>query len=114
MIVTGRLHANYVYRRKLQIVQWILDRAAPLADAGDLASIALEATVTTMQYRYISGDSHLEIDSKHWLDRVPVKYRDHVPRLVRQPNAGDMWMIGDKIKRPAAAADLYGGKGRVA
>ena len=65
-----------------------------------------------MQYRYISGDSHLEIDSKHWLDRVPVKYRDHVPRLVRQPNAGDMWMIGDKIKRPAAAADLYGGKGR--
>ncbi len=65
-----------------------------------------------MQYRYISGDSHLEIDSKHWLGRVPAKYRDQAPRLVRQADGSDMWMIGDKIKRAAAAADLYGGKGR--
>ena len=63
-------------------------------------------------YKYISGDSHLEIDSKHWLPRVPEKYRDQAPRLVRQPHGGDAWLIGDKIKRPAAAADLYGGKGR--
>lgn len=65
-----------------------------------------------MQYRYISGDSHLEIDSKHWLDRVPAKYRDYAPQLVRQANGSDAWMIGDQIKRAAAAADLYGGKGR--
>jgi len=63
-------------------------------------------------YKYISGDSHLEIDSKHWLPRVPEKYRDQAPRLVRQAHGGDAWLIGDKIKRPAAAADLYGGKGR--
>jgi uncharacterized protein len=63
-------------------------------------------------YRYISADSHLEIDSKHWLGHVPAKYRDHAPRLVRQPNGSDAWTIGDKITRPAAAADLYGGKGR--
>jgi uncharacterized protein len=66
----------------------------------------------TRQYRYISGDSHLEIDSKYWIDRVPVKYRDQAPRLVRQPDGSDAWTIGDKIARPAAAADLYGGKGR--
>jgi len=54
----------------------------------------------------------LEIDSKHWLERVPKKYRDLAPRLVRQADDSDAWMIGDKIKRPAAAADLYGGKGR--
>ncbi len=65
-----------------------------------------------MQYRYISGDSHLEIDSKHWIGRVPAKYRDQAPRLVRQADGSDMWMIGDKINRAAAAADLYGGKGR--
>jgi predicted TIM-barrel fold metal-dependent hydrolase len=64
------------------------------------------------QYRYISADSHLEIDSKHWIGRVPQKYRDLAPRLVRQPDDSDAWLIGDKIKRPAAAADLYGGKGR--
>jgi len=63
-------------------------------------------------YRYISGDSHLEIDSKHWIERAPAKYRDRAPRLVRQPDGGDAWMIGNEIKRPAAAADLYGGKGR--
>jgi uncharacterized protein len=65
-----------------------------------------------MKYRIISGDSHLEIDSKYWIDRVPVKYRDQAPRLVRQPDGSDAWTIGDKITRPAAAADLYGGKGR--
>jgi predicted TIM-barrel fold metal-dependent hydrolase len=54
----------------------------------------------------------LEIDSKHWLGRVPAKYRDLAPRLVRQPDGSDAWFIGDKIMRLAAAADLYGGKGR--
>ncbi len=63
-------------------------------------------------YRYISADSHLEIDSKHWVVRVPEKYRALAPRLVRQPDGSDAWTIGDKITRPAAAADLYGGKGR--
>ena len=64
------------------------------------------------QYRYISADSHLEIDSKHWIGRVPQKYRELAPRLARQADDSDAWLIGDKIKRPAAAADLYGGKGR--
>ena len=63
-------------------------------------------------YRYISGDSHLEIDSKHWIDRVPAKYRGQAPRLVRQADGSDAWKIGENIVRPAAAADLYGGKGR--
>jgi len=63
-------------------------------------------------YRYISGDSHLEIDSKHWIDRVPAKYRDQAPRLVGQADGSDAWKIGENIVRPAAAADLYGGKGR--
>ena len=65
-----------------------------------------------MKYRYISGDSHLEIDSSQWIARVPERYRDQAPRLVRQADGSDMWLIGDKISRPAAAADLYGGKGR--
>ena len=63
-------------------------------------------------YRTISADSHLEIDSKHWRNRVPAKHRGLAPRLVRQADGSDAWIIGDKIKRAAAAADLYGGKGR--
>jgi predicted TIM-barrel fold metal-dependent hydrolase len=72
----------------------------------------MEGITVLRHYRYISADSHLEIDSKHWLERVPTKYRDQAPRLVRQPDGSDAWTIGDKIVRPAAAADLYGGKGR--
>jgi predicted TIM-barrel fold metal-dependent hydrolase len=72
----------------------------------------MEGITVLRHYRYISADSHLEIDSKHWLERVPTKYRDLAPRLVRQPDGSDAWTIGDKIVRPAAAADLYGGKGR--
>jgi predicted TIM-barrel fold metal-dependent hydrolase len=64
------------------------------------------------RYRYISGDSHLEIDSKHWIDRVPERFRDRAPRLVRQPDESDAWIINNNVVRPAAAADLYGGKGR--
>jgi predicted TIM-barrel fold metal-dependent hydrolase len=41
-----------------------------------------------------------------------VKYRDQAPRLVRQADGSDAWKIGENIVRPAAAADLYGGKGR--
>ena len=65
-----------------------------------------------MKYRYISGDSHLEIDSKHWIERVPAKYREQAPRLIALPEGGDGWMINNKVERAAAAADLYGGKGR--
>jgi predicted TIM-barrel fold metal-dependent hydrolase len=63
-------------------------------------------------YRYISGDSHLEIDSKYWIERVPRQFRDQAPRLTREADGSDVWRIGDNIARPAAAADLYGGKGR--
>jgi len=34
-------------------------------------------------YRYVSADSHLEIDSKHWLGHVPAKNRDYPPRLTQ-------------------------------
>ena len=44
-------------------------------------------------YRYISGDSHLEIDAKWWVGRVPTKYRDQAPRLVRLPDGSDAWAI---------------------
>jgi predicted TIM-barrel fold metal-dependent hydrolase len=64
------------------------------------------------RYRTISGDSHLEIDSKHWTGRVPAKYRDLAPRLIRLPDGGDGWVVANHQARPAAASDLYGGRGR--
>ncbi|MPZ15324.1 MAG: amidohydrolase family protein [Chloroflexi bacterium] len=62
-------------------------------------------------YRYISGDSHLEIDSKWYADRVPARYRERVPRLVRLPDGGDAWLVEGQPLREVAT-DLYAGKGR--
>ena len=63
------------------------------------------------QYRFISGDSHLEIDSKWWVDRVPAAYRDQAPRVVRLPDGSDAWSVEGQTLRQIPF-DLYGGKGR--
>lgn len=62
-------------------------------------------------YRYISGDSHLETDSKNWIDRVPAEFRERAPRLIRLPGGGDAWIVENSPLRQNAS-DLYGGKGR--
>src|SRR2546427_12339217 len=60
-------------------------------------------------YRYISGDSHLEIDSKNWVPRMPAKHRDRAPRVVRLPDGGDAWMVeGQPLQE--VPTDLFGGK----
>ena len=62
-------------------------------------------------YRYISGDSHVEVDSKRWVHRVDAKYRDRTPYVVRLPNGADAWVVEGSRPREVAA-DMYGGKGR--
>jgi predicted TIM-barrel fold metal-dependent hydrolase len=42
-----------------------------------------------VKYRLLSADSHLEISPQRWTDRVPAKYRDRAPRLVKLSNGGD-------------------------
>jgi predicted TIM-barrel fold metal-dependent hydrolase len=63
------------------------------------------------EYRYISGDSHLEIPP-YWTERVPVQYRDWSPQLVRLEDGTDAWFVNGKQVGEANAFDLYGGKGR--
>lgn len=41
------------------------------------------------KYRLFSADSHLEISPERWTNRVPEKYRDRAPRLVKLANGGD-------------------------
>jgi len=62
-------------------------------------------------YRIISGDSHLEIDSKAWVQRVPAQYRELAPRVVRLEDGSDAWIVEGQPPRPVPT-DLYGGKGR--
>lgn len=62
-------------------------------------------------YQVISGDSHLEIDSKPWVHRVSGKHRDQAPRIVRLPNGGDGWVVAGQAPKEVPF-DLYGGLGR--
>jgi uncharacterized protein len=62
-------------------------------------------------YRVVSGDTHLEIDSRQWTHRVPAAYRDRAPRLVRLPDGADAWLIEGQALREVPM-DLYAGKGR--
>jgi uncharacterized protein len=62
-------------------------------------------------YRYISADSHLEIDSKSWIPHMPAQYRDRAPRVVRLPDGSDAWLVEGRPLREVPS-DLYGGKGR--
>lgn len=65
-----------------------------------------------MNYHYISGDSHMEVDTAAWTVRVPEKYRDSAPKLVHLDDETDVWFIDGKKDRLANPADLYAGKGR--
>ncbi|MPZ14200.1 MAG: amidohydrolase family protein [Chloroflexi bacterium] len=59
----------------------------------------------------VSGDSHLEVDSKNWIGRVPEKHRDRAPRVIRTEDGVDAWLVeGSPLRRNSS--DLYGGKGR--
>jgi predicted TIM-barrel fold metal-dependent hydrolase len=63
------------------------------------------------RYRYISGDTHLEVPAQRWTCRVPERYRDRAPRTVRLANGADGFLIEGQPVRENAF-DLYGGKGR--
>ncbi len=65
-----------------------------------------------MNYHYISGDSHMEVDTANWTPRVPEQHRDRAPKLVRLNDDTDAWFIDGKQARKANPADLYGGRGR--
>jgi predicted TIM-barrel fold metal-dependent hydrolase len=59
----------------------------------------------------ISGDTHLEIDSKMWMDRVPPEHRDRAPRVVRTPEGADAWAV-EGAPLQDVVFGLYAGKGR--
>ena len=67
--------------------------------------------MATRAYQCISGDSHLEVDAKNWVPRIPEKFRDRAPRLIRTATGGDAWVIEGTAAREVPS-DLYGGKGR--
>ncbi len=50
----------------------------------------------TSKYRLFSADSHLEISPQRWTHRVPAKYRDRAPRLIKLANGGDAIIVENR------------------
>ena len=40
-------------------------------------------------YQCISADSHVQFLAEQYAHRVPEKYRDRLPKLIKLPNGGD-------------------------
>jgi predicted TIM-barrel fold metal-dependent hydrolase len=45
------------------------------------------------KYRVISADGHVETPPDGWRVRVPERYRDRAPRLIRLPDGSDGWLV---------------------
>ncbi len=45
------------------------------------------------KYRVISADGHVETPPDGWVARVPAKFRDRAPHLIRLPNGADGWLV---------------------
>ena len=45
-------------------------------------------------YQVISADGHLEVPLD-WSARVPAKYRDKAPRLVRNKDGTELWVMDE-------------------
>jgi predicted TIM-barrel fold metal-dependent hydrolase len=56
----------------------------------------------------VDADSHLTEPADLWVERVPSKYADIVPRVVVSPAGREVWLIGDKMVQGAAATSAAG------
>lgn len=64
-----------------------------------------------LQYRVISADNHILEPPNLFIDRVPARYRDQAPRLVRGKDGGDGWSLDGSI--PESTIGLPHGLGSV-
>ena len=64
-----------------------------------------------MQYRVISADNHILEPPNLFVDRVPARYRDQAPRIVRGKDGGDGWSLDGSI--PESTVGLPWGLGAV-
>ena len=52
-------------------------------------------------YQVVSADSHLEISPERFTHRVPEKYRDRAPRVIKLADGGEAILVEN---RPLVAA----------
>ncbi|MBA2326190.1 MAG: amidohydrolase, partial [Actinobacteria bacterium] len=45
----------------------------------------------------IDADAHITEPADLWSARVPAKFREQAPHLVRGPDGGDVWHVGDGV-----------------
>src|SRR5204863_453116 len=56
----------------------------------------------------VDADTHLTEPADLWVERVPSKYADIVPRVVVSAAGREVWLIGDKMVQGAAATSAAG------
>lgn len=64
-----------------------------------------------MKNWFIDADSHVTEPADVWTSRVPEKWHDRVPRIVKEPNGVQCWYIGDYRMGPVGLNCLAGWSG---
>jgi predicted TIM-barrel fold metal-dependent hydrolase len=64
-----------------------------------------------MRYRVISADNHILEPPNLFIERVPARYRDQAPRIVRGKDGGDGWSLDGSV--PESTIGLPWGLGAV-
>ena len=64
------------------------------------------------RYRVVDVDTHVTEPHDVWIDRVPKKWGDLVPHVVKMGRK-EMWMIGDKPFMPAGITATAGFDGLI-
>ena len=47
-------------------------------------------------YTHLDADTHITEPPDVWTARVPARYRDHVPQMVRDAGGNDVWVLEGK------------------
>jgi uncharacterized protein len=68
--------------------------------------------VSTASYWIIDADAHITESPDVWLDRVPSKWHERVPQIVRDPVTGeDVWYINGAASTASVGATAVAGAG---
>ncbi len=51
-----------------------------------------------MEYKIIDCDQHVIEAPKMWEEVLPAKFQDRAPKLTKDEDGGDAWLLGDCVE----------------
>ena len=85
-----------------------MSSVATSISAGKGKGIKVSGKLLSARFPVVDTDSHITEPKDVWTARLPSKWADIMPRVVRSPGGRDLWMIGERVISPAWASATAG------